>query len=360
MRAEPGRLQEAQPGRGSERPRPDEERQRDEAEPPGHEVGLRGREREPVREVEPGDGGGRNELAVVEEEHVLPEAGETAGRPEGVAQRVEHRPRPEGDHGRPAGRHRSRPRAEEAQQVLAGGPARPPGGPRAQDESAEPQGEGEAEEDDPPHPHRRREAHENARAEHAWPAHPRPVVAREDRRDRERVHGGEGSVLRVEEGVAVEGRGEDEEEEGEEAPGAAPEPPPHPQDGEEGREGEPQVREVAARPGLEGRGEHHELGHDLAEAAVLGDVEVVGDPGLVPEARVPAHEPLAPAVLHAGVPGDAVVEDGRQHHAGDQDEQDPGRPGPRGIGVLPPGPRQMTVPSWTTPPFGTITMPSRM
>jgi hypothetical protein len=64
---------------------PEEEGEADEAQRRGHEVVLRKGEGEPVREVEARDLVGGKELPVVEDEHLRPEAGEPARRPERVA-----------------------------------------------------------------------------------------------------------------------------------------------------------------------------------------------------------------------------------------------------------------------------------
>jgi hypothetical protein len=86
------------------------------------QVVLRQGQGEPVRKVEAGDLVGRLEPAGVQEGYVFLVPREPVLCPEGVAERVEHRLRPEGDYRRPARRHRGALCFGETQEIASGRP----------------------------------------------------------------------------------------------------------------------------------------------------------------------------------------------------------------------------------------------
>jgi len=150
---------------------------------------------------------------------------------------------------------------------------------------------------------------------------PRPSARDEHHAGRHGESGREGDVLRVVEGVAVEGRGQGQQQDGSETAGRPRQHPAHAEDGGEGGEGEEHVDHVARLEGVEWQRAGRALGRELEGAPVHRDV-LVGDrlPIRAP-ARVPAEQPAGVAVLHALVARHPIVADGGQHHGRQREQQ---------------------------------------
>jgi hypothetical protein len=187
-------------------------------------------------------------------------------RPEGVSERIDLGPSPEGDHHGPADDDGSRNRRQHTRELT---PWRAVGIVFAvgQPPAPEPQHGNVAVQDDAGHPDSRGQTDGEPGQQHLAPAEaPHPIAGPQRHPGGESEQAGEGEVLRVGEEVAVEAGRRRQEEGGEKARPRPPDAVADPPGGHDAEQAEERVGEVSRVEGAERQQRDRRLGAQLGEA----------------------------------------------------------------------------------------------